>query len=244
LLEKRLIPVLQLLDERLVKTIKFKKPQYIGDPINTVRIFNEYEVDEIIFIDIKSGKDINFDLLEKISTESFSPLTYGGGIKKIDQAENIFKLGFEKIIINSLLFENENEVIKMISKFGSQAIVASIDYKKINNCNKVFTHSGQKDVKINLEIAIKNCEKLGVGEIFLTNLDLEGTWSGPDLNTIKLFSKNFRTPIIYNGGCRDLKDVKELFELSSISAVAAGSTFVYQKKNCGVLIHYEKVPEK
>ena len=133
MLKSRLIPCLLLLDDSLVKTVQFKKEKYVGDPINTIRIFNELEVDELIFLDIRSNigqNEHNLQLLHQIADECFMPLAYGGGIRDIYSAEKIFEIGFEKISINSAAHENPSFITQLADKFGSQSIICSIDVRK------------------------------------------------------------------------------------------------------------------
>ena len=148
----RIIPILLIKDKGLVKTKKFKSPKYIGDPINSVRIFNEKEVDEIIILDIEASKEEkipDFCLLEDIAAEAFMPLGYGGGIKTLEQVKKIFELGFEKVIINSSAFENYKLIEDSAEIFGSQSIVGCIDIKKSILSNRyLYSHNGQKRAEV------------------------------------------------------------------------------------------------
>lgn len=242
MLRKRIIPTLLLHDQSLVKTIKFKKFNYIGDPCNTVRIFNELEVDELIICDIRASindKEPNFKLLSDIASECFVPLSYGGGIHSIDQAKKIFNLGFEKIIINSSLFNNELILPKMSKIFGSQAIICSIDVKKnFLGKNFVFSYSGKVNTKKTPLNWAKQLEKLGAGEILLTSIDNEGTWNGLDFNLNKSVSNEIGIPVIANGGCASIDDINKNLSNTKISGIGLGNMVVYQKKNMGVLINF------
>ncbi len=240
--QKRIIPCLQLIDESLVKTIKFKKINYIGDPINTVRIFNELEVDELCFLDVRAtidNRNINFKILENIANECFMPLSYGGGIKDFQTVKNIFKIGIEKIIINSSFHYNIDLIKSIVEEYGSQALVISIDYKNtIFGTKRVYTNSGRKRTSYTpLEIA-KQAEENGAGEILLTNIDLEGTWEGFDLEIVKEIVQNVKIPVIAHGGGKSVDNVKELFQKTNIEACALGSMLVYQKQGFGVLVNF------
>ncbi len=243
MIRKRIIPVLQLDGEKLVKTVLFKRKNYVGDPINAVRIFNDLEVDELIILDISINYEIketlNFKFLKNLASECFMPLSYGGGIKNIIDAEKIFKLGFEKIIVNTSAFENKLLLEELIKNFGSQSIVHSIDVKKnfFNNYN-IYIKNGERKLKIDLFEWLKKVEDLGVGELIITNIGKEGTWSGYDNNLIESVSKRMSMPVIANGGCGSIEHIKEIFKNTKVSAAAAGSIFVYQKKGMGVLINY------
>ena len=243
MIRKRIIPTLLLKKDLLVKTINFKNDIYIGDPLNTIKIFNDLEVDELIILDIsvdyKKKIEINYDYLRLIASECFMPLSYGGGISNIVDAERIFRLGFEKIIINSHGLLNKNLINELVKKFGSQAIIISIDVKKtIFGKYKIYIHGGQKKINIQLFDWIKEIENIGVGEVFITNIDKEGTWSGYDFELIKQISDILSVPIIAHGGCGSIDDIKKVFDYSNASAAAVGSMFVFQKKEMGVLINF------
>ena len=182
MLRKRLIPVLQIYEKKLVKTVKYKKINYIGDPINTIRIFNSLEVDEMIILDIEASKKRvppNLSLLKKIAEESFVPLSYGGNIKNIREAEEILKIGFEKIILNSVIMDNTEKLKEFISKFGKQAIVVSIDIRNDFFGNKkLYSNSGNKKTYFELDSFIEIIKQTECGEILLNDIDREGTWLG------------------------------------------------------------------
>lgn len=243
MLDKRIIPCLLLKDYRLVKTTQFKNPKYIGDPCNTIRIFNELEVDELVILDISShskNHEINYQLLKDIATEAFMPMCYGGGIRTLDQARKIFEIGFEKIIINSLIFSSPSTVEKLVDEFGSQAVVASVDYKhKFFNKKKnyVYVNSGNTNTGILVLDYCKNLINLGIGEIFLTSINREGTWLGFDLDTIRNIEKNVNVPLIAHGGCGSEEDIINLLKLD-ICSLSIGSLVVYSKKDHGVLINF------
>lgn len=241
MLSKRIIPCLLLKDHRLVKTTQFKNPKYIGDPCNTIRIFNELEVDELIILDVNSyskNHEINYSLLKDIATEAFMPMGYGGGIRTLDQARKIFEIGFEKIILNSLIFSSPSTVKKLVDEFGSQAVVASVDYKNkfFSKKNYVYVNSGNTNTGILVLDYCKNLINLGIGEIFLTSINREGTWLGFDLDTIKNIEKNINVPLIAHGGCGSEEDINTLFKLD-ICSLGIGSLVVYSKKDKGVLVN-------
>jgi cyclase len=245
MLSKRIIPCLLLKDHRLVKTTQFKNPKYIGDPCNTIRIFNELEVDELIILDINShskNHEINYSLLKDIAIEAFMPMGYGGGIRTLDQARKIFEIGYEKIIINSLIISSPDTVKKIVDEFGSQAVVASVDYKHnfFSKKNYVYVNSGNINTGIFVLDYCNNLMNLGIGEIFLTSINREGTWSGFDIETIENIEKNVNVPLIAHGGCGSLEDIKTLLKLD-ICSLGLGNLVVYSKKDKGVLINF---PEK
>lgn len=250
MLRSRLIPCLLLKNKSLVKTIKFDKFEYVGDPCNTVRIFNELEVDEVIIFDIdasKNKKSPNFDLIKNLANECFMPLSYGGGIDSIDHAKKLFDLGIEKISLNTSAIYQPNLVDKLAKVYGSQAIIGCIDIKKnMFGVKKVWSHAGGVNTKKNpIEWALE-LEDRGVGEILLTSVDNEGTWKGLDLDTINEISNSVYIPLIAHGGAGRFSHVKDAIYKSGASAVAIGNMVVYQKKNMGILINFpgkEKVNE-
>lgn len=244
MLRKRVIPCLLLQNQSLVKTTSFKNPNYIGDAINTVRIFNELEVDEMIVLDIGLNKfkyKIQYDLLRKISSECFIPLAYGGGIKNLDEAKKIIDIGFEKIIINSSFHQKIDLINEISNELGSQSIIGSVDVKKnILGNYKIFTNGGKKKEKVSLLNWIKKLEEKGVGEIMITSIDKEGSWQGFDYDLINIIAKNVNVPIIAHGGAGSINDIIRALEYE-ISAVAIGNLFVYQKKGMGVLINTNEI---
>jgi cyclase len=238
----RVIPILLLRNNGLVKTVKFKNPTYIGDPINAVKIFNEKEVDELAFIDIeatKLNKEPDYNKLEEIASECFMPLAYGGGIKNLEQIKRIFAVGVEKVIINSAIIANRNLISEGAKIFGNQSIVASVDVRK-NLFGKYicYTNSGKNKIKTDLIPFVKYIEQLGAGEIVLTSIDREGTFKGYDLEMIKQVTENVNIPVIANGGASCVEDFEKAVNIGGASAVAAGSLFVYKSENRGVLINY------
>lgn len=241
-LRKRVIPCLLIKNNVLVKTSKFRRPKYIGDPINTGSIFNDFEVDEIIILDIDASKLNrlpNYELLGKISSEIFVPLAYGGGINSFEIARKIFSLGYEKIVLNSALYYNPQLVKEIINVYGSQSVIASIDYKKDIFGNSVCYYRGlsKKFNSSPLQRAIF-LESLGVGEVMLTAIQLENSWSGLDVDFINEITKSISIPTIAHGGCGTTSHIKEGFEIGGASAVAIGSMIVYKSKNLGILISF------
>ena len=183
----------------------------------------------------------DFKFINQLASECFMPLSYGGGIHKLDHAKKIFELGVEKICINSSLFRNIN-LIKNISEiYGKQSIIGSIDYKKnIFGKNKVFNSSFNIKTNFDPVTWAKKVEEFGVGEVLLTSIDQEGTWNGFDVNTIKDVTKSLSIPLIANGGAGSIEDVQNLIKFSKVAAIGLGSLVVYQKKGMGVLINYPK----
>ena len=201
---KRIMPCLLLQDKRLVKTIQFANPTYIGDPINAVKIYNDKEVDELILLDIsasKQGKNIDFELLKDFTAECFMPLAYGGGVRTIQDFQKLYTMGIEKVAINTLLFDSPDVVIEAASKYGNQSVLASIDvFRNANNKFEVFSHSNRK-TSMNLEEYLKYVISLNVGEILITSVNNEGTWNGYDNKLIYYVNNLVDIPVIAHGGC-------------------------------------------
>ncbi|MFQ5468992.1 MAG: AglZ/HisF2 family acetamidino modification protein [Gammaproteobacteria bacterium] len=242
MLRTRVMPCLLLHDGALVKTVRYNELNYIGDPINAVRIFNEFEVDELIFLDISASQEKSpppFQIIEEIAGECFMPVTYGGGIGTIDDISRIHNIGIEKVAINTTLFSNSDLIKESVRKYGSQSIVASIDVKR-NNSGKHSVYSRNRKLITEPDPVkwAQYLEGLGAGEILLTSVDNDGTWSGYDIEILKEVTCAVDIPVIACGGAGDLNDFNSAVKNGGASAVAAGSLFVYQKKDFGVLINY------
>ncbi|MCM2356961.1 MAG: AglZ/HisF2 family acetamidino modification protein [Geobacteraceae bacterium] len=242
MLGTRVIPCLLLRNQGLVKTVKFKDPKYVGDPINTVRIFNDKEVDELIFLDITAtfeNKRPNFRLISDIASECFMPLGYGGGIRTVEDIKEILGLGAEKVIINSYALENTSFISEAAELFGSQSIVVSLDVKKNFFGNyEVFSHSGTKRTKLDPVSAAKQSEQMGAGELFLNSIDRDGTMQGYDIDLVSKVSGAVSIPVIASGGAGKLDDFSAAVNSGGASAVAAGSFFVFHGKHRAVLISF------
>lgn len=242
MLRTRIIPTLLLRNESLVKTVRFGKFTYVGDPCNTVRIFNELEVDELIFLDITATREQrspNLTLLSDIADECFMPLAYGGSIRTLDDAKSVFDIGFEKIAINSYALENPSFIEQISTLYGNQAVIVSVDVKKnFWNDYRVRSHSGTKRTKYTPLEWAKAVEALGAGEILLTNIDREGTWAGFDLDLLRTISEAVDIPVIAHGGAGNITHISDAVHVGKASAVALGSMVVFQKKGMGVLINF------
>lgn len=242
MLRTRIIPTLLLRNQSLVKTVKFGKFTYVGDPANTVRIFNELEVDELLFLDIsvsRKKRNLNLKVLSEIADECFMPLGYGGGISTLKQAKEVFDIGFEKIVLNSNASENPNLISEISKCYGSQAVIVSIDYKQTFWGNKsVYTLSGSRNCKIDPIIWAKQVEDLGAGEILLTSINREGSWEGFDLDVVKDVADAVSIPVIAHGGAGTIHHIQQVVKESNASAVALGSMVVFQKKGMGVLVNF------
>ena len=238
----RVIPFLLIdSDNGLIKTVNFKNKRYIGDPINAVKIFNEKLVDELVLLDIETtikNKEPNFPLIKEIVSEAFMPIGYGGGVSKLEHFDKLFSIGIEKVSVNSCLFDNPNMIRQAVEKYGSQSIVASLDFKKnFLNRYSVYSRGGQKKQRFKIDEIINLLKEIGFGELVLNNIDHEGRMKGYDLDLIAKISNNLTIPTIALGGAGNIEDFENAIK-SGASAVGAGSMFIYHGPHKGVLISY------
>ena len=237
--------VLLLNHDHLVKSISFRDYQYIGDPLNAVRIFNELEADELTFLDISATRNnrlISLDLIREIGEESNMPFNVGGGIRQIAQIKDVIRAGAEKVIIGSYAASNPDFITKASNEFGSSTITVCMDVKKnFFGKEQVWTINGTKPSGIDpLEFA-RLMEKNGAGEIIVQSISRDGKMNGYDLSLIKRIATNINIPTVALGGAGNLEDLKTTYVETHVTGLAAGSIFVYYDRNKGVLINY---PEK
>jgi len=241
-LRTRVIPVLLLRDESLVKTVRFDKFSYVGDPCNTVRIFNELEVDELMFLDItasREGRGPNLTLLADIADECFMPLGYGGGVQSVAQAKSVFDIGFEKICVNTAAFDRPELLTELARQYGSQAVVASIDVKSgLLGRATVRSQSGRRNTGRDPVSWAVEVERRGAGEILLTSIDREGSWEGFDLDLVSRVADAVSIPVIAHGGAGSVEDIGRVVKQAHASAVALGSLVVFQRQGMGVLVNF------
>lgn len=240
----RVIPVLTMDQGKLVKTVQFQKPTYIGDPINAIRIFNDCDVDEIALLDITQDRqEPNFADLEKICSEAFIPLSYGGAIKSFSQAQRIFEIGFEKAILNTACFDEQKTLSKIANAYGSQSAVACLDFKKSFFGQFHFhTQSGRMNLKLSPVDAVKRAVEWGAGELILQSIDSDGMMKGYQLDLISAVCAAVPVPVIALGGAGKLMDLRAALAAGA-SALAASSLFVYHGKLKGILINYPSQKE-
>ncbi|MEY2836302.1 MAG: Imidazole glycerol phosphate synthase subunit HisF [Bacteroidota bacterium] len=248
MLRPRVIPCLLVHDKGLVKTVQFKDPKYVGDPINAVRIFNEKESDELMVIDIDATRDNrepDYKMIENLAAECRMPLCYGGGVKTVEQAHRIFSLGVEKIAISAAAIQTPELVTAMAERVGSQSVVVVLDVKKkMLGGYELYTHNGKKSTGKNpVEFAIK-MQELGAGEIVVNSIDQDGMMKGYDLNIIDKIRQSISLPMTVLGGAGSLQDIGKLINQYGIIGAAAGSLFVFKGIYKAVLINYPNWEEK
>lgn len=242
MLSVRVITCLLYKGQGLVKTVQFSKPKYVGDPINAIKIFNEKEVDELVFLDIDATKEKrkpNLKLIEEVAGECFMPLSYGGGIKSISDIREILGVGVEKVIINSSAVENPDFIREAVDKFGSSTIVVSIDYKKnfLGNL-AVYSFNATKRQKIGPIALATKMQEIGAGEIIFNAIDKDGMMTGYDVDFLKRAVEALSVPVIACGGAGSLDDIRKVVKEAGVAAVAAGSLFVFYGPHKAVLINY------
>lgn len=246
MLKTRVIPCLLLHNGGLVKTTKFGDAKYVGDPINAVRIFNDKEVDELVFLDISAtpaNRGPNFELLNDISSEAFMPFGYGGGITSTGQIQQLFAMGVEKVILNTSAAENPELISEAASMVGSSSVVASIDV-----CGNwrgqyiVCTKGGRNRTRLDLFEYSLELERRGAGELLLNCIDRDGTMQGYDLELIEKVTSGLSIPVVAVGGGGRLEHFRQAVDHGA-SAVAAGSMFVFHGRHRAVLITYPAYDE-
>lgn len=247
MLTYRIIPVLLLRGNGLVKSVKFSNFRYVGDPINAVRIFNEKGVDELTLLDITATlqrRKPDFELIASIASECFMPVGYGGGICSLQDIGKLFNLGVEKAIINTAAVTEPQFIKEAVDCFGSQSIILSLDVKKsFLGKYEVYTHCGRNRTgRDPLEVA-RELEKIGVGEILINSIDRDGTMRGYDIPLIKKIAQATDIPLVACGGAGNLQDMVEAVKVGGASAAAAGSLFVFFGQNRAVLINYPEYQE-
>ena len=242
MLRTRVIPCLLLRNGGLVKTVKFADPKYVGDPINAVRIFNEKEVDELVFLDISAtaaGRGPNLELIRDIATEAFMPFGYGGGVRTIEQVASLVAAGVEKVVLNTVASERPDFVREAARLVGSSSVVVSVDVKRsLLGKYEVVTCNGTRRTGLEPAEWSRRVEDLGAGEIFLTAVDRDGTQKGYDLSLLRQVTEAVTIPVIASGGAGRLADFRAAVSEAGASAVAAGSLFVFHGKHRAVLITY------
>jgi cyclase len=249
MLRPRIIPCLLIHNKGLVKTVNFKNPKYVGDPINAVRIFNEKEVDEIIVLDIDAtvkNKEPDYNLIKNLAAECRMPLCYGGGIKNVDQAKKLISLGAEKVAISSAAIENPSLIKNISNAVGSQSVVIVLDIKKTGIFKKyeIFTHNGKYKTGKSPRDFVKLMEKNGAGEIVINSIDKDGTMNGFDIELASEIRNSIDLPMTILGGAGSIKHIADIIKVFGIIGIAVGSLFVFKGVYKAVLINYPNYDEK
>jgi len=238
----RIIPVLLLKNKGLVKSVKFKDHRYIGDPINAVRIFNDMKADELVFLDITATQEkriASLEVIKNVGEEANMPFSVGGGIRSLEQIRSILEAGAEKVILNTIAYENSKFLKEAADAFGSSTISVCVDIKKsFFGKNTIFINSGRKSINESISDYVKNIELLGVGEVIIQSIDNDGAMCGYDSKLINEISCKLSIPVVALGGAGNLLHLKELYSKVPVNGLAAGSMFVYHGPRKAVLINY------
>ena len=245
-LRPRIIPCLQFTRGELLKTRRFKDPQYLGDPINAVKLFNDLECDELVVVDIRAtqeGRGPDYAMVEEFASEAFMPLAYGGGISSIGQIRRILAIGIEKVVIGAAA-AHSTLISSAAAVFGAQSIVAAVDVRRtLLGRHEVWTHSGTRNLRVDPRDYCLRMQESGAGELFVQSIDLEGSRSGYDVALMKGVSAAVQIPVIACGGAGTLEDIRVLLRSSNVAAAAAGTMFVLHGKHSAPLISYPRPEE-
>jgi cyclase len=249
MLQPRIIPCLLIHNGGLVKTLRFGEPKYVGDPLNAVRIFNEKEVDELIVFDIdasRQAREPDYNLIANLALECRMPLSYGGGVKTVEQFDRIIGLGVEKVAVSSVAVDDPTLISRAAARIGSQSVVAVIDVKKSGLLRKpeVVTLNATKHSGLEPAAFAARLQELGAGEIVLNNVDRDGDMKGYDFDLVDSVRNAITTPLTVLGGAGSLDDIRSLVDRYGIIGAAAGSLFVFKGKYRAVLINYPNLEEK
>jgi cyclase len=238
----RIIPCLLLSDRRLVKTVRFSDPLYIGDPVNAVKIFNEKEVDELVVLDIsasRQGRQPDFALIEEMAGEAFMPVTYGGGIRAFDDVRQLIRCGVEKIAVNEAATMSTDLIRDVVSTFGRQAVVGVVDVKRnFFGAYRATFRSGTRNVRAGLIDHVLRLQEAGIGELLVNDVDRDGTQLGYDMQLFRKIVDAVDIPVVACGGARSLENLREVVLECGVDGAAAGSLFVFHGKHRAVLITY------
>lgn len=243
MLKHRVIPALLLQNRGLVKTERFAKPRYVGDPINAIRILNDKEVDELIVLDIaasRGGAGPDYDMIEAFASECFMPLCYGGGITTLEQARRLFSLGVEKVALQTAALRDLTLITRIAEHYGAQSVVVSVDVKKgLLGRYALHSSAGVRNGPSSWTDFIGAAVSAGAGEVMVNAVDRDGTMSGVDVTLIARAAASCTVPLIACGGVGSLADIKAAVDAGA-SAVAAGAFFVFHGPHRAVLITYPK----
>ncbi|MGN6540262.1 MAG: AglZ/HisF2 family acetamidino modification protein [Ginsengibacter sp.] len=249
MLRARITPCLLVHKKGLVKTVNFKDPKYVGDPINAVKIFNEKEVDELMVLDIDATVEErapDFTLIKNLAVECRMPFCYGGGVTTVEQAKKIINLGAEKVAISSAAINNFELARKIGDAVGIQSVVVVIDAKKKSFLGgyEIYIHNGKKATGLKVKDFVQRLNEVGVGEIVINSIDRDGKMEGFDLSLIEIVRNAFDGPMTVLGGAGKFEDIKSIISKYKVIGVACGSLFVFKGKYKAVLISYPNKQEK
>lgn len=227
MLKVRIVPILLLKGASVVKSVGFKEHRVVGDAMSAIKVFSQRFADEMIILDLDAAQrgSINCGLLSRASEFCNMPLSFGGGVDSLGKADLLYQSGADKIVVNSIFFVDPSVVGEIISKYGSQAVILSVDVKYYDGIYHVYYNNGEKKLdNIDLLEVLTSAQKIGVGEVLVNDITRDGVMGGFDLHLIKEARKVSRIPLLVAGGCGSKEDFKSAFDLS-VDAVCAGSIF-------------------
>ncbi len=236
----RIIPSILYNKLNAIRGKNFEGWRVIGNVLQTTRLYSKRNIDELFFLDTEATRSqkINLEIIKEFTKDCFMPITIGGGIKSIEDIDNLLKMGADRVCLNTSAFNDSELVVNAIKKFGSQCIVVSIDYKSINKIPMVFIDSGRIQTKINLFDYIKKIDGLGPSEIVLTSIDHDGMMKGYDIKNLKLLKKKIQTSIIASGGAGSYEDVYNMIKETGIQNISASSIFHFTEITPNTLKRY------
>lgn len=251
MLRPRITPCLLVHEGGLVKTVGFKDPKYVGDPINAVKIFNEKEADELVVLDIdatRNGVEPDYKLIQDLAAECRMPLAYGGGVRTPEQAKRIIELGVEKVCISSAAIEDPSCIRRIADAVGGQSVVVVLDVRKktgfFASGHELCTHNATKAHKLDPIAFARECQAQGAGEIVLNSVDRDGVMKGYDIELARQMRAALRIPMSVLGGAGSLADIEALIKACGVIGAAAGSLFVFKGQYRAVLINYPQPAQK
>ena len=249
MLRPRITPCLLVHKGGLVKTVGFKAPKYVGDPLNAVKIFNGKEADELIVLDIDAtvnNAELDYRMIANLAAECRMPLCYGGGIKTPAQAKRIISLGVEKVAISSAAVEHPELITQIADEIGRQSVVVVLDVKKrlFSKDYDVFTKNARHNTKRSVFDLAADAEILGAGELIINSIDLDGEMKGYDLALAERIRQTVKIPITILGGAGSLSDIEALIRACGVIGAAAGSLFVFKGVYKAVLINYPTLAQR
>jgi len=251
MLRARIIPCLLVHKKGLVKTVNFKDPKYVGDPINAVKIFNEKEVDELMVLDIDAtveNRGPNFEMIKNLAQQCRMPFCYGGGVTTVEQAKKIIELGAEKVALSYAAINNPDLLKEIGDAVGVQSVVVVIDVRKKGLLSgggyDIYVKNGKEKSSFKLQTFIEKLNSIGVGEVVINSIDKDGTMAGYDHNLVQMVRDLTDFPMTVLGGAGSLEDIRTIIAKFKILGAAAGSLFVFKGKYRAVLINYPNREEK
>jgi imidazole glycerol-phosphate synthase subunit HisF len=228
MLKVRVIPTLLYRDGGLVKGTSFDSWRPVGSPMQSIRVYNLREVDELVLVDItatREQRDPDFDAIDGLADYCFMPLTVGGGVRSLAHVRRLLQVGADKVALNTAAVENPTLIREIADRFGSQCVVVSIDAKRVGDAHRVFTHSGTQATELTVRELARKVEQMGAGEILVTSTERDGTMTGYDLDLIREVSEAVSIPVIAGGGAGSYADMLAAIKDGGASAVAAAAMF-------------------